>query len=325
LAVNKISGIRLANDHIQVSQHRLEIDQQSGQGSGDSTLRILDSPLLHTRQVNMPFLAVNLAGGVHWISGSFEADQLNEPGWLGKGGQTLETVVETAIVSLYPHKYEQGAFFESLCAAARCMDRQPFLFMSCSNSQLTFIVHQNACDRFITAMAEQFNLGPDFCPVVLQSDDQTRDFLKKRYPETKARYAEKKIKTYGIQRYENLNLTMAETVVGEFEAIVDSGPANDTSGQLFRYGCAFLTPSRRVAWSIVTPEKLSSRLLTPETTFETRIVDLLYLFGPHFGDRKGIASRLANCLIGEKIPFLQLGCTGAGITLITPEKKWKNS
>lgn len=50
-------------------------------------------------------------------------------------------------------------------------------------------------------------------------------------------------------------------------------------------------------------------------------VELIYLQGPHYGDRYGIASAAITALAEKKVPLLAVVCTGASVYLITPQGK----
>ncbi|KAB2889304.1 MAG: hypothetical protein F9K32_13185 [Desulfobulbaceae bacterium] len=48
-------------------------------------------------------------------------------------------------------------------------------------------------------------------------------------------------------------------------------------------------------------------------------VDLVYMHGPHFQDRYGIAEAAITPLTKAEIPLLAAGCTGTSIYLVVPE------
>ncbi len=50
-------------------------------------------------------------------------------------------------------------------------------------------------------------------------------------------------------------------------------------------------------------------------------VELIYLHGPHFQDRYGIAEAALKPLHSAGIPILSVGCAGTSVYLVVPEKK----
>ncbi len=50
-------------------------------------------------------------------------------------------------------------------------------------------------------------------------------------------------------------------------------------------------------------------------------VELIYLHGPHFQDRYGIAEAALKPLHNAGIPILSVGCAGTSVYIVVPEKK----
>lgn len=50
-------------------------------------------------------------------------------------------------------------------------------------------------------------------------------------------------------------------------------------------------------------------------------VELIYLHGPHFQDRYGIAEAAARPLRLADIPILSFGCAGTSVFIVVPEKR----
>jgi len=64
----------------------------------------------------------------------------------------------------------------------------------------------------------------------------------------------------------------------------------------------------------------------PQTEFRLiQPVDILYLHGPHFQDRFGIADVAFNALLQNKINILVAGCAGTSMHLVTPANQGRNS
>lgn len=50
-------------------------------------------------------------------------------------------------------------------------------------------------------------------------------------------------------------------------------------------------------------------------------VDMVFLHGPHFQDRFGIAETAFSALAGESIPIVLSGCAGTSMYLVLPENQ----
>jgi hypothetical protein len=53
----------------------------------------------------------------------------------------------------------------------------------------------------------------------------------------------------------------------------------------------------------------------------TSPVELVYFYGPHFGDRYGIADSVFRTLAAKSIPILAAGCSGSAVYLVLPQGK----
>lgn len=59
---------------------------------------------------------------------------------------------------------------------------------------------------------------------------------------------------------------------------------------------------------------------TRDETLETLSpVELIYFFGPHFGDRYGIAEAAVRVIHRESLPILAMGCSVSFIYIVLPE------
>jgi hypothetical protein len=48
-------------------------------------------------------------------------------------------------------------------------------------------------------------------------------------------------------------------------------------------------------------------------------VEMIFFYGPHFGDRYGIADTALGILREKGLPIIAAGCTGASVYIILPE------
>ena len=147
--------------------------------------------------------------------------------------------------------------------------------------------------------------------------------------ETIAVYWESQIKTYGLNEFDGLahiqfacrpeQMTSVGRVVREMEEpgmrmlLVVGLTAED--GLM---GLGLLVGQR---WEEGVMHKLRSALgeeANPSLQ-STSHVSLIFLHGPHFGDRYGIADAAVGALTRKGIPLVALGCTASSIYLVLPE------
>lgn len=147
--------------------------------------------------------------------------------------------------------------------------------------------------------------------------------------ETIARYTEEKIKTYEFH-------TKLDLCICEFSLELERfGQIEHEMGEYFSdlilFDLFLMGPSdeRQCHFSVVVPDRKKNHVKTflgemnPQFAgiklrFTTP-VELLYFYGPHFGDRYGIADYTFNALSQCKIPLIASACSGASIYLVLPE------
>lgn len=311
MQVAKITGIRLAKNHIQISRQPVNIPP----GPDSSLFRVLGG-----EAVNMPFMALNRAGEHSFATGSVASNRF---GKLRLSEKERFAVMPVCLVSIYPHRYHLEVLLHSL-AVLTGKGGVPFKFMASSNALLTFVVESQFCDAFIRSLADGFNLPDDFSPVEIEDDEEVQAFIKKRFIQTRARYVEKKIKTYGIKCLEGYFLTVARSSAADISALTESGTIKDADRSNFDFACAAAIGTDQYMWSVLTPDKPDKSLISGHEHTVMK-ADMLYLFGPHFGDRHNIAARMMDCLESDNLQVLQAGCTGAGISLVLPEESGKRA
>lgn len=151
--------------------------------------------------------------------------------------------------------------------------------------------------------------------------------------ETIAVYWESQIKTYGLNEFDGLahvqfvcspeQMASVGRVVREMEEpgirmlLVVGLAAED--GLM---GLGLLVGQR---WEEGVMHELRSALGegTAPSLQSTSPVSLIFLHGPHFGDRYGIADAAVGALTGDGIPIIALGCTASSIYLVLPEEERK--
>jgi hypothetical protein len=300
----KINGIRLNKDFIQLTQERIS-------GTGDMSVPLYQ--ILDASRINMVFMALNTIGRP-FISGTIASKHF--------GQLSLQTDISAChptvcTVSIYPHHYRLRllGFFLSLIGRQKVF----FRYLMSSGSMLTLVVDQKNCDSLIHLLSEEFDLPRSHVPFEQGENEELTRFLKKKFPETRANYVEKKIKTYGITIVPDLILgyyMFSFDLLAEYgKKMKDMEDKKDT----FSYLSAHMTAS------LQTHLFLLSKKLLDIPARETCPADLLTFHGPHFGDRHSIVSRALNCLAENFIPVLQVGCTGASISIVLPRGNGKSA
>ncbi|MFZ2447896.1 MAG: hypothetical protein WAW37_16185 [Syntrophobacteraceae bacterium] len=143
-------------------------------------------------------------------------------------------------------------------------------------------------------------------------------------PEVRCRYHEDVIHVYDLSRLDGLdlwNVALPLDLLGDFgKALLDlgqsriemsflvSGPSTGEGGINFAF-C--LAAEHRDKATQIFHEKIQDRDLS-----RLGPVLVLFLHGPHFGDRYGIADALASCLRNSGISPLALSCVMSSISLV---------
>jgi len=204
-----------------------------------------------------------------------------------------------------------------------------FQQMVSSNAMISFIIDRRDQEKVLAFLEQEFDLPPTHTPFQQDFTHETAQFVKKRYPETRATYVEEKIKTYGIKLdagLEMLELSFNPNQRNHLE-ICGNGLQNlATSGKKF-YFTAAMADALNVAHLYCLTEPLAP---TAMQDFFSQVqtscggvvrplsVDLISFHGPHFGDRFGIFNTAMACLNEASTPVLLAGCTGASICMVLP-------
>lgn len=146
--------------------------------------------------------------------------------------------------------------------------------------------------------------------------------------ETIALYKEDRIKVYGITRESDLILVVLSFPANQLELWgqrIDEISNRAIRFELVTYHAANKSMTELhllVDKKIIDP--LSEMLSHwKENTVQAGLklkqpVDILYLHGPHFQDRYGIADTAFNALLHNNIEILVSGCAGTSMYLVTP-------
>lgn len=258
----------------------------------------------------MVFMTVNTIGERSFTSGTIASKNFRQ---LAQQDGYREKHCNVSIISIYPHNYNLRLLGHLLSL----LGRQKLLFrhMACSNAMLTFVVDQEKCEGFLEMLSISFDLPESHVPFEQGENDELTQFLKKKYPETRATYVEEKIKTYGIALVTDLNLGSYLFSFDQLAKIRQEIPSMEDKENKFFYTAAYMNSQKKICFFILTGKSLGI------DAHKTCTAELLSFHGPHFGDRHSIISRALNCLSQKSIPVLQADCTGASIGIVLPQGK----
>ncbi len=294
----KINGIRLNNDYIQLTQ---PIADPPGQ---------IEHSLYHMlsfQKLNMVVAFQNLMGSQPYTSGII-SKKCVEP--FSSINDCRLRHSEVSVLSIFPHHNSLNFLNQVLSSIS--WNNGTFIHMAASHAMLTFIINQKRDAAFIDIIQSCFD-QPDVSVIVESNTDkgQLSEFIKNRYPDTRARYEENKIKTYGIEVLTDLYLNTFDLSVSQFInfEFAESTPIADDT---FFFISVHQTGLESYDFCVVTsqPIALDRAQQIP--------VDVIRFYGPHFGDRHSIIYRTLACLFKKELSVLQVGCTGASVCLILP-------
>jgi hypothetical protein len=237
-------------------------------------------------------------------------------------------VSDVCTVSVYPH----NASLNTLGSLINLFGKNGVSFqqMVSSHAMISFIIDRSDQERVLRFLEQEFDLPPTPIPFE-QFENENAEFVKKRYPETRATYVEQKIKTYGIKLDAGLEMVEIAFNPNDQNHLGFCGNGLQRfarSGKKF-YFTASMTHPHDMAHLYCLTEPLAfqdrqSFLSQAQVDKGLAVcpsvsVDLLSFHGPHFGDRFGIFNTAMACLNAAAIPVLLAGCTGASIFMAVPD------
>lgn len=297
----KINGIRLTKKYSQLIQKNLDLQNQT-----DSALY----QILESNRINMVFMVLNTLGDRAFVSGTIASrhfGQMIHQDGCWDDHQTVNTI------SIYPHHNSLqllGFLFQMIGKQAL-----PFIHMVSSNAMLTFVVEEKISETFIRMLCDNFVLPESHVPFEQEENDELTQFLKKKYPETRATYVEEKIKTYGITIVPDLTLGIYDFSFDQLVSFGEKIRSLQGKANTFFHTSAHMVSMNRIQISVLTGNPMEISI------GRDCCAELIRFHGPHFGDRHSIISRALDCLLKIDIPVLQADCTGASISILLPSGK----
>lgn len=148
--------------------------------------------------------------------------------------------------------------------------------------------------------------------------------------ETIAVYWEPKIKTYGFQDATDLSLLELEFKSEQTSEWGSGIQEMGNTGIRFELVLIQYVREQGLRLYILFKRKWEDKVIPHirrvirkddgETFHVTSPVELIFFYGPHFGDRYGIADSVFKTLSRNSIPILAAGCSGSAVYLVLPER-----
>jgi aspartokinase len=229
---------------------------------------------------------------------------------------------DVSTLSVFPH--DQRPQVPGVLLRALARKEITLQGMASSPSAVSAIVSTAETEATIDTFFEAFTFPAYRSPSDWYGAYEGKEHLLKKII---ASYQEKVIRIYDIVQQSDLDLwslTVAQADLG------DLGAALITLGQSemrMVFLIALSSPDNRLSFSFCLPEGEEPQIREVFSSHLGNIalrchpqVAALYIHGPHFGDRYGIAHALAKALESKGISLLALGCTVSSLSVIVGEQ-----
>jgi len=252
----------------------------------------------------------------------------------GSGGSASSALIEAhlggvvklrenvSILSVFPH--DQRPQVTGLLLDALGKKDITLQGMASSPSAVSSIVSTAETEAAIDTLFEAFEFPSYGSPSDWYAAYEGKEHLLQKII---ASYQEKVVRIYDIVQQSDLDLW---SLVVDQTALAKLGAALMALGQWeirMPFVIALLSPENRLVFSFCFPGKQDSQI---RETFSSHLgntvvgrhskVAALYIHGPHFGDRYGIANTLVRALESGGVSLLAIGCTVSSISVIIREK-----
>ncbi|MFP4650139.1 MAG: hypothetical protein ACLFML_04315 [Desulfobacterales bacterium] len=289
--------------------------------------------MLAADRVNIAFLYANYLNPEKRITCLVEQESLIRPGsgitGPGRMPANSDKEASSGLVSVFPHRFSPAA----AGSVVRTLSGNDISWncMASSGSMLSFVCGHELVDRAAGAIAAQLGV-PDYRGPGLEHDPIARSL--RTSPETVARYVEPRIRTYGIESRTGLSLLR---LVMDPDAIGKWALQAAENGLKFCYASAENNHGGTGVMldMVVDTENMQGRgkdILFrfsekgshgPVETVEN--AGMISFYGPHFGDRYGIADKALGGLSRAGIPVWLAGCVGATVSMVMPHDAVENA
>jgi aspartokinase len=235
---------------------------------------------------------------------------------------TVNLYGDVSTLSVFPHEQRPQVSGELLQALAK--NEITLQGMASSPSAVSTIVSSAETEAAIDTFFEAFAFPAYRSPSDWYGAYEGKEHLLKKII---ASYQEKVIRIYDIVQQMDLdlwNLTVEQSDLGDLgTALITLGQ----SGIRMPFVIALPSPKERLSFSFCLPggqqpqirAVFSSHLGNPAVTCYAKVA-ALFIHGPHFGDRYGIAHALIKALESKGVSLLALGCTVSSLSVIVAEQ-----
>jgi aspartokinase len=238
------------------------------------------------------------------------------------GSRVFEVHEYVSILSAFPHDQRPQVSGGLLRAIAR--EEIALRGMASSPSAVSVVVSSEDTARTIDAFFHAFEFPAYGSPSDWYDAYEGKEYLLQKII---ASYQEKVIRIYDIVTQSDLELW---SLVVPRTGLREVGEALVALGQVrarMRFIAALPYPQNRLLFSFCFLQGqaaeirrgLSRHFDTSALACHSQVV-ALFIHGPHFGDRYGIAHTLVRALEGAGVSLLAIGCTVSSISVIVSEK-----
>lgn len=230
---------------------------------------------------------------------------------------------EVSILSVFPHGGEPRVTGELLAALHRRSIAPRGL--ASSPSAISVVVPSERTSDAIDALFVPFEFPSYGSPSDWHLAYEGKEHLLKKII---ASYQEKVIRIYDIIRDPGLGLVLVDLPAEELGGLAGALSTGIEPDLRMPFVAAVPLDADTLKFGLASPraraeevERTLARLVPRAQTNIADRVAALYIHGPHFGDRYGIAYTLADALEGAGVSILAMSCTVSSISVIIPEKE----
>jgi aspartokinase len=237
-------------------------------------------------------------------------------------GGVVELHENVSTLSVFPH--DQRPQVTGVLLEALAKKKITLQGLASSPSAVSSIVSATETEAAIDTLFDSFEFPAYRSPSDWYAAYEGKEHLLQKII---ASYQEKVIRIYDIVQQSDLDLW---SLTVDQRALEDLGAVLITMGQReikMVFEIALLSPDNRLSFSFCLPEgeeeqirEVFSSHLGNTTLARHSQVAALYIHGPHFGDRYGIANTLVRALESGGVSLLALGCTVSSISVIIREE-----
>ena len=239
-----------------------------------------------------------------------------------EGGGVVDLHENVSILSVFPH--DQRPQVTGLLLDALAKKKIPLQGMASSPSAVSSIVSTAETEGAIATLFEAFEFPAYRSPSDWYAAYEGKEHLLQKII---ASYQEKVVRIYDIVRQSDLDLW---SLVVDQIGLAKLGAALIALGQWeirMPFAIALPSPENRLVFSLCFSggqdaqirEAFSSHLGNTVLGRHSQVA-ALYIHGPHFGDRYGIAKTLVRALESGGVSLLAMGCTVSSISVIIREE-----